>query len=88
MCTWERVAFMCFRFVRDGFHRTKGHDIIHMLSIRFDKAEEKIRKQLIRHPHWCHVSALAIKSTWDSLLLRGFDNYSIYSNIHLLLYPM
>lgn len=59
-----------------------------MLSKRFEKSPIEIRKLLIRHPHWCHVSVLAIKSTLDSLMLRNFDVNSIYSNIHIILYPM
>lgn len=80
--------FLIFRYVREGLDRTKGFDLLHMLGQRFDKSPYEIRKQLIRHPHWCHVSVLSIKSTLDSLVLRNYDIEAIYSNIHLLLYPM
>lgn len=76
------------RYVRDGSDKTQGRDVVSMLSKVMEKSENDIRTELLRHPNWCHVSAVSIRATLDQLKNRQFSIDDIFDNIQILLYPM
>jgi hypothetical protein len=89
--TWQHIPEVLFffsfhRYVREGSDRTRGNDIVKLLSSELDATEVKIRKLLHRHPYWCHVPLVTVRETLDFLLNRGFTRCHILFNIHALLY--
>lgn len=76
------------KYAREGIDKTKGKDIVLYLSKIFRKDDSDVRNSLARHPNWCHVPILTVKSSLDFLKYKKFDLNDIYENIHVLLYPM
>jgi hypothetical protein len=76
------------KYARDGIDRTKGRDIVHYMAKLFKKDREDVRKVLSRHPNWCHVPVLSIKTSLDYLIYKKFSYDEIAENIILLLYPV
>ena len=76
------------KYAREGIDKTKGKDIVLYLSKIFRKDDCDVRNSLSRHPNWCHVPILTVKSSLDFLKYKKFELGDIYENIHVLLYPM
>lgn len=75
------------KYARDGIDKTKGKDAVNYLCKVFNKSNTEIRQELVRHPNWCHVPLLSIRSTIDYLRYKKFDDEEISNNLILLLYP-
>lgn len=76
------------RYARTGVDRTKGMDIVLMITQRFGGEAADVRLTLNRHPNWCHVSAVSVKRVLDWLTAQGYEDECIHGNLHLLLYPL
>ncbi|KAH8383125.1 hypothetical protein KR009_006941 [Drosophila setifemur] len=76
------------KFARDGSDRTKGRDIVVYLGNIMFKDEQVLRNLLSRHPNWCHIPLLHVKQCLEYLRSKKFKLEEIFSNIHLLLYPI
>ncbi|KAH8294964.1 hypothetical protein KR018_004839 [Drosophila ironensis] len=76
------------KFARDGSDRTKGRDIVVYLSNVLSKDEQVLRNLLSRHPNWCHIPVLHVKQCLEYLRSKKFKLQEIFTNIHLLLYPI
>lgn len=76
------------RYARTGVDRTKGVDILQLLHQRFGRTIVEIRAMMNRHPNWCHVPVVAVKDALDWLSGAGYTDDVIYSNVHILLYPL
>ncbi|KAH8336582.1 hypothetical protein KR074_010675 [Drosophila pseudoananassae] len=76
------------KFARDGSDRTKGRDIVVYLSNVLAKDEQVLRNLLSRHPNWCHIPVLHVKQCLEYLRSKKFRRAEIFTNIHLLLYPI
>lgn len=53
----------------------------------FKKTDIEIRTKLQRHPYWLNVSLVTMLNSLEYLQIN-FTEADIYSNIHLILYPV
>ena len=80
-CTFEKYA-------KSGKDRTKGYELLSYLSERLYLKKEIVRDILNRHPNWCFVPIISVKTSTDYLHSRGFKDQDLKDNLYILLYPV